>query len=336
MTEIFGAVIEATAEFEALAPEWWELWLRRPDALPFLTPAWLLPWWRHFSPGPLLVLAARREGRLVGLAPFYIEHGPAERRLLPVGISLSDHLDVLADPACEGEALACLAETARARRDDWYRWELEDLAPDAVALRLPLPTGSVEEITEQSPCPLLVLPPDPEFPACFPRAKRRHLNLARNRAARRGGIGIERAGDAAEALEALEHLVRLHERRWRSRGGAGVLAPAPVQAFQREATPLLQEAGLLRLYTLSIAGIAVAVHYQMIRGRRSFEYLTGFDPDYDYESPGLLLLAHAIEQAAAEGCRRIDFLRGGEAYKYEWGAVDRFNVKRSIRQGGDG
>ena len=22
------------------------------------------------------------------------------------------------------------------------------------------------------------------------------------------------------------------------------------------------------------------------------------------------------------GCRRFDFLRGGESYKYEWGAVD--------------
>ena len=24
----------------------------------------------------------------------------------------------------------------------------------------------------------------------------------------------------------------------------------------------------------------------------------------------------------APGCRRFDFLRGGESYKYEWGAVD--------------
>jgi CelD/BcsL family acetyltransferase involved in cellulose biosynthesis len=147
-----GAVVEDAAGFDALAPEWRDLWGRRPDSLPFLTPAWLLPWWRHFVPGAILIMRARGDERLVGLAPFYVELGPDERRLLPVGISLSDHLDVLADPACEAEALACLAETAWARRDAWDRWELEDLPPDAPALRLPSPPDATDEVIEQTPC----------------------------------------------------------------------------------------------------------------------------------------------------------------------------------------
>jgi CelD/BcsL family acetyltransferase involved in cellulose biosynthesis len=34
------------------------------------------------------------------------------------------------------------------------------------------------------------------------------------------------------------------------------------------------------------------------------------------------MVAKLVERALAEGRRRLDFLRGDEAYKYEWGAVD--------------
>jgi len=40
----------------------------------------------------------------------------------------------------------------------------------------------------------------------------------------------------------------------------------------------------------------------------------------------------AIEAAIAEGAREFHFLRGREAYKYEWGAVDRWNRRRSFRR----
>src|SRR5918997_5980520 len=84
--------------FASLEPEWWDLWRRAPSATPFQSPAWLIPWWRHFHPGELFVVTVRCGGRLVGLAPFYIENGALGRRLLPVGISLSDYLDILLDP----------------------------------------------------------------------------------------------------------------------------------------------------------------------------------------------------------------------------------------------
>lgn len=333
MSGAAGEIIEAPEAYAALEPEWWGLWRRCPTALPFQSPAWLIPWWRHFSPGRLFTLAARKDGRLVGLAPGYLEDGPLGRRILPVGISLSDHLDVLADPSCEAEALVALTSAAISRGDDWDSWEMEELLPDAAALHLPLPCGYMERIEPQTACPTLLLDPGAQdrSAALFPRAKRRHLNLARNRAARHGEVTIE-AADEASGPAALEHLFRLHRQRWLSRGGEGVLAPGDVQAFQRDATPGLLKQGLLRLYILAIAGQVVAAHYELVQCRRALVYLTGFDPDFEYESPSVILLAHAIEQAVAEGRTEIDFLRGQEPYKYEWGAVDRWNVKRSIRR----
>ena len=47
-------------------------------------------------------------------------------------------------------------------------------------------------------------------------------------------------------------------------------------------------------------------------------------------SPGAQLLDHAIRAAISEGAREFHFLRGGESYKYLWGAVDRLNLSRTF------
>src|SRR5688500_8202290 len=189
MSDASAEIIEHFDALQQLAPEWRELWRRCPSALPFQSPAWLIPWWRHFAPGELFVLAVHRGGKLVGLAPGYIEDGALGRRILPLGISLSDHLDILVDPACEEEALQSLASAAYSRSDTWDAWELEELPPGAAALRLPLNAGFAHTIEPQSACPVLSLPDGGGALAeILPRTKRRHLNLARNRAARAGEV----------------------------------------------------------------------------------------------------------------------------------------------------
>lgn len=331
MSGFAAEFIDERGRLEALATEWWGLWNRAGDPLPFLAPAWLLPWWRHFSPGRLFTFAIRKDGVLVALAPFYIENGPLGRRILPLGISLSDHLDILVDPKAAEPALDALAAAVLSRAGDWDVWELEELPPAAAALRLRLPAGTSDSIQTRDPCPFLALPPGTAVLAdILPRAKRRHLNLARNRAARDGAVTIA-TSDEQSALPHLEHLFRLHRLRWESRGGEGVLAPESVQAFQRDAVPGLQRAGLLRIDTLAFGGQVVAAHYELVTGDCTFIYLTGFDPARDYESPSVILLAHALERAITDGRSGVDLLRGSEAYKYEWGAVDRPNLKRSIR-----
>ena len=49
------------------------------------------------------------------------------------------------------------------------------------------------------------------------------------------------------------------------------------------------------------------------------------------------MVAEYVRRALAEGARRLDFLRGDESYKYEWGAVDepiqRLLVRRDDARG---
>ncbi len=54
-------------------------------------------------------------------------------------------------------------------------------------------------------------------------------------------------------------------------------------------------------------------------------YQSGWDTTYAHDSIGSVLLACAIRGTAARGTRTFDFLRGGEAYKYRFGAVAAFD-----------
>jgi CelD/BcsL family acetyltransferase involved in cellulose biosynthesis len=291
-----------------------------------------VPWWRHFHPGTLFCVTVRDGARLVGLAPVYVEDGACGRRILPLGISLSDYLDVLLDAASEREAGAALVQHLRTNSELWDGWDLEELPPEAVALRLPTPEACEEDAHGQSACPVLALPPTVEQLAeAIPARKLRKLRMARHRAERRGPTVLRRIDDT-DAAGFLQTLFDLHDARWNSRGEEGVLADARVRRFQEEALPGLVRAGFVRLYAMEIGGRTVGAYYGFLHDGRAYAYLGGFDPEFAHESPGTVLIGHAIEEAVREGAREFDFLRGREPYKYEWGAVDRWNRRRSFRR----
>jgi CelD/BcsL family acetyltransferase involved in cellulose biosynthesis len=317
-------IVGEEAAFHGIEPDWWSLFARVPNAAPFQSPAWLLPWWRAFAPGALEVVAIRRRGMLVGLAPFYrAEDG----RVLPIGISVSDYLDVLIDPEDFNEVASLLGACIGDRLAGGGEWEMTDLPPAAQSLKI---VADLEvQTTAGETCPVLALK-GTDLSASVPNRKLRKLRMACHRAERAGGCVIEPCAGPA-VLDAFAHLVRLHGERWTGRGG-GVLADPRVRRFHAEALPRLDRAGLLDVLLCRIGGVVAGVYYGFTRHDRAYAYLSGFDPRLAAASPGTLLIGRAIEAAARRGAREFHFLRGGEPYKYEWGAIDRPNTRCVFRR----
>jgi CelD/BcsL family acetyltransferase involved in cellulose biosynthesis len=316
-------------EVAALLPEWLALWRRASAATPFQSPEWLLGWWRQFGTGAPRVIVAHSAGGLVGVLPLYELVEPGTRKLLPLGIGLSDYIDALIDPAMPdvaGRLLGAVADIA-----DWDECHIPDLPPGSALGASRSPPGLTEVVADTVPCPVLALPPKlDEIAAAVPRKTLRDVHQARTRSAASGNVVIERID--ADMLDAAMDLFALHEKRWRSRGEAGVCTDPAVQAFHRGAARALAKAGMLRLYRLSIGQSLAAVYYGFRQGARGYAYLGGFDPDMPRLSPGAQILHHAICEAIAERCREFHFLRGGESYKYAWGAIDRWNRARTLRR----
>ncbi len=312
-------VLRTTEELEALAPVWRTLWREDPNATPFQSPEWLLPWWHEFGQPDLRTVLISRGDKPVGLLPFYLyrEPGAHERRLLPIGISTTDYLAGIYSPACTDEDIqtglrALVADT------HWERMIVTQLRPGARILdaveRLHL-RPQVFETEGCSRTPAVRM-------AELPQKIRRNAMYYRNRAQRRGELELTVA-DRSNWYEAFEALVRLHAQRWQTRGEPGVLADERVVAMHREAIPLLLRAGTLRLCCLRLNGEIIAVLYSLIDApgraeRTQYFYLPGFAPEYADLRPGTVMTALAMERAVDEGVRWIDMLRGEEPYKQIW------------------
>ncbi|HWK64997.1 MAG TPA: GNAT family N-acetyltransferase [Rhizobiaceae bacterium] len=324
--QLKAEIIDDDRALQALARQWWDLWRRSPAAAPFLTPGWMLPWWRQFAPGRLQIVAVRRGARLVGLAPLYVVQRGMEIRLLPLGTPISDYLDVLVDPSCKCEGIALLMESVLALR--WDVLVLEELSEEATAWNLPCSSAASFESRQDICCPVLYLDCAEDLDGAVPSRRRRQLRRALRAARRRGETSIEAAESSPGRF--LDHLFRLHHASWQRRGESGVLWDPTVQAFHRNALPCLVSAGLARCYLIRIDAAVVGAYYGFLHGSKAYAYIGGFDPDFADESPGSILMGHALAAAVREGATEFHFLRGGEAYKYSWGAVDRWNGRRTF------
>lgn len=282
-------LIYSIERLRAIRPEWLDLFEATPGASPFLHPVWQLCWWDQFGSCPLHTLALWRGSRLEALAPLFRFEG----RLVFIGQGISDRLDLLARSHTAARRLVSALEDAP------YGLNLEEVPAGSPLLDLPHERSSVS--------------PRLELSVPLPSKLRKNLR----RAARR----LE--GRLAAAPGSIEDLFHLHDLRWSASSGGGVLAAEPVRRFHRAVAAGFQACGLRRLWTLRIDRRPAAAFYGFAHAGRLFYYLGAFDPAWKRFSVGSLAIAHAIEQARAEGLRQFDFLRGEEPYKFRWGAARR-------------
>ncbi len=326
--------IRTTEELERLAPEWRGVWREDPHATPFQSPEWLLPWWRQFGQPDLRVVTLRRDGALVGLLPFYVylEPSTGERQMLLLGVGTSDYLDGVFSPGCTREEVRAGLDQLLGE-PGWDVLTVSQLRPQSKLMEaFDGPDGCRFEAEGCWRMPAVAI-------AELPQKIRRNVTYYRSHAVQVGRLDL-RVANASEVEESFDTLQRLHTERWKSRGEPGVLTDERVPAWHREALPSLLEADMLRLCSLRLKDEVIGVLYSLIDPpfrptRTQYLYLNAHSRDYAELSPGTLLLAFVVEQAAREGVQTIDTLRGDEAYKRMWhmerSATYGFRVSRTTR-----
>jgi CelD/BcsL family acetyltransferase involved in cellulose biosynthesis len=285
-------------QLEQLEPEWWDLWHRSGRSL-FQSPAWLLPWARHFAGDNIRVWTLRHHGRLIALAPFYLW----QDTYYLLGNGISDYLDICIDPEFQDRVRLSLSDLLVDQRCEFNQLDSSSLLP------------LLGRVSPGEDCYSLS-PIDP------PKQKFKEYQYYLRRATKEGKIEIHKASPS-NCHAILDRLFALHQARWQLRGEPGALADPNIQSFHRAAVANLAARGFLRLYALHLNSAIIAVLYAFADARRTYYYLSGFEPAYRSLSPGTLLIGHALEQAALENHTTFDFLRGAEPYKIDWGAKPR-------------
>ena len=354
-----GLRAEVVSDLGPLEAEWGVLCDEARAGNVFLSPEWLVPWWKHFGSGREICAIALRDGdRMIGFLPLFREKvragGLAITRIafLGDGATGCDYLVVLATPGREVEvreaALSALGQI------EWDLCDLDGLwreSPTALLLAQRFPsvrpvaanaaglagadTAVVRDARLRFVCPHIPLDGTwQEFLAGLGR--RENLRRREKWLFRQPGVSIEVARTEAEGARAVETFLELHRARWSVEGGSDGLPDERHENFHREAVQRLARRGWLRLYTLQAARRPVASVYGIVRGSTFLYYQSGYDPAWAQKSVGLVLLARTVEDAFVEKLEDFDFLRGNESYKAQWARAERWTIEVRLFRGARG
>lgn len=311
-------------DFTALRARWTELLTSSAHKTIFATPQWAETWQRSFGEGTdLCVIAVSEDEELLGIVPLYteVEGGQTVARFLG-GVDVTDYEDIIARPGAEAkvwaEALAYLDE---------QRWQIDlHNVPGASATvdffrDLGEKGGRKVAIEVEDVCPLISpLPADFEtYVGSLPKKARHELRRKLRRLMGDADVAAQVAWQQADLDAAMDDFVRLHK--LSSPDKEEFMTPR-MTGFFKSLAKMCQEQGWLCLGFLAVQGKPVSAIMAFDFGDWFGLYNSGYDPDYEYLSVGLLLKALAIEHAIKSGTKTYDFLQGNERYKYDLGGVD--------------
>jgi len=327
--------IENTDGFDGLRDEWDRLLADSASDCVFLTWEWLRSWWSHLAERrQLRIVAVRREGELVALAPLSVRPSSV-RRLFPFraveflgsGTAGSDYLDLIVRKGDEAEALDALSRALGQRNLMMELGQLRCSGSVAAGLESHLvQRGWKSAQTKVNTCPIIDLRGHSwiTYLATLGSQHRHDVQRKMKNLSKHFEVEFERVEIEEQRDPALQLLIALHNKRWIERGGGSdAFHTAGHVAFHREFTARALRRGWLRLYVLRLDGKPASALYGLRYGRTFYFYQSGFDPQYARHSVGLVTMGLAIQSALEEGAEEYDLLHGDEAYKFHWAKESR-------------
>lgn len=325
---LFVSSYREPAIFDTLADEWTALLHRSASDALFLTPAYKRVWWRHLGEGELLLLTARADSLLVGIAPLFVVERPDQGRALQtIGcVEVSDYLDWIVALGREEEVLGALLDFLDG--PDAPPWDLMDLcnihrdSPTLWVLpELARARGWQVETEVQEVCPVVALPATwEEYLASLDRKDRHELRRKMRKAEATEGLRWYIVGPEHDLEREVEDFLALMAKSTRQK--AGFLTP-PMRAFFQDLARVAMDAGWLQLSFLEVKGRKLASYFSFVYNNRVLVYNSGLDWEaYPDLSAGIVLTGLLIRHAIRQGREAYDFLRGDEPYKYRFGGQD--------------
>lgn len=288
---------------------------------------------RHGSAIPLTAVPPTAKAVFFG-ASYHADYATA----------LAAPADLDAVAAAVVEALADPPVADGVRPESWDVVDLRRLRcgdPTATALSAAFGQRGAEQdwtvdLEREDVCPVTTIPAEVHdldgFLAILGKKERHEIRRKLRRAEAAGEVALT---ESAEPLADLPAFIDLHQRRW---GDAGLFRPTPGgdagRRFVRELFEWFGPDGPAKLCFLTVGERRIGAGITFEFDDTMAYYNAGIDPDARDLSPGVVMVAKYVERAITAGRHRLDFLRGNEPYKYEWGAVDepiqRLLVRRSV------
>jgi len=286
----------------------------------FITPLWLQVWWRIFgSETELYIREVREENTLIGIAPLMVKENTAH---FIGGTDVCDYLDFIIAPGTESEFFRVLLDDLKDR--GIRQLDLKHVRPDSTVYRrlvnITRDRGYQVECTAEEVSVEMDLPATWEEYLKILSTKQRHeVKRKLRRLSEAGEINYRLIDDISIAPDFMDQFFKMFTE---SRADKAEFLTEQREAFFRTIMAKMSEAGLLKLGILELDGREMASIICFDYNNSIYLYNSGYDPEYNYLSVGLLSKVFCIQKSIEAGRRRFDFLKGAEPYKYHLGGKE--------------
>lgn len=315
------ALRDGERQLGSVVGEWRDLAASVEGTSYFQTPDWVLSWWENRGRPPTLVgLWRDASGRLEAVA-FLSRLRESLRRGVPLTIPVVTNSGSGDPYSADRSGWPVLAH----RVVDVRHWITKHHWRGSLLLRhldqrtgpRCVPRGARLVLTTR--CPVLELPSDGPM---LPRSK----NLAKQlrRFDRQlDQMGVEYTWTPPEQMtpDAVDLLFALHASA-RSGRGASSFTPEVHADFQRSLVAASSPGCGPAMVIATCRDRPIGIDYGFVWRDTFHSYQSGWDASYAKLRLGTVLTGETIRLAGINGLRAIDFLRGIEGYKYQFGASD--------------
>ena len=328
-------------EFEA--NEWNTLLGKSNFDTPFLRYGYLKTWWEHkgggeWDDGELVLLSARADGELIGIAPLFSTLHEGKKKLLFLGsIEISDYLDFIYEPRFGEEFISAVFDYL----------DSSPLADIESLLLVNLPESSPSNTYLEKACsakgwkldakhayhtPAIQLAEDWDTYLAGIDKKQRHEIRRKMRRAEGSPEPISwyivnDSDKLDEEIDAFFQLMIMDDEK-------KSFLTDPMRKQMRSIIHWAFDEQILQLSFITVDGAKAAAYLCFDYQQRIWVYNSGFDPQFRDYSPGWVILSYLIQDAITNGRRIFDFMRGNEDYKYRFGAADSFVMRVAIDKAG--
>lgn len=302
------------ASLIAVAAEWQQLHARMAR-FPFADPKSFIAWWQirgKPSGRRLHVVAGRRDGRLVTLAPLVVTRRWGLRILEWGGSELYDYGDVLADGGASDYALWNII-----RRSNLYDFGiLRDVHPNA-ACRDAIRTFAQETRSSQSLQIRLDFPSSYVWMQALSASTRSYCRRAESKLLRIAPLRFRVCCGKPIPTRILDVLLRQKAEWLRAHQKISWMSDEASDSatLLHHIAEAAADMGYLHLSWLDCGGSVIATHLGFQHRGLLHWYIPTYALDWSKYAPGRLLLLKLIEWSIDHGLSRFDFMRGEEPYK---------------------
>ncbi len=317
--------VHGEAGLTALAPAWCDLADRSASSHLFNDHDWLSAWWQAFSAAEdrLRIYTVTDGERLQAVLPLYSQADPPRRQPRQLGTLFNHYLgrtDMLVADSGSAPTQA-LIHALQQDACDWDVVRLDRVAEDSPvysAITDPaqnklhvygVRTGASPYLKLQGDC-------DAWYASRFSSRKRQQDRRRLRQIMKREGE-IQRLSEPEAVRACFEEGLQVEALGWKGEQSSAIKSQPQTLSFMRDVVARYADKGRVRLVSIRMEGVLAAFLLGFVHRGTLYFHKTGFDPQFEAQSPGRAVLLESIRWAFEEGLDDYDFLGAPDSYKLQ-------------------